>query len=231
MIKLQEARITDAVPASLAAQPWVQALGYAEWKLRCLILEYARQSQIYTALDTCPETVLDALAVSWKVDWYDTTYPVEKKRSIIRNSMAVRRYMGTAWSTRRALNDVWADSSIEEWFQYGGTPGCFRVICNITDPSVTADLETIRGNVLLYKRESAHLESINFMVQRGIQIGAAAKAYKVKAQRCGTLKCGTYPHPTTLGVVPGDTVRLAADVEVHGGKALRCGPPICGAAR
>ena len=78
MIKLQEARITDAVPASLAAQPWVQALGYAEWKLRCLILEYARQSQIYTALDTCQETVLDQQipVIPWTIVIYFGCYLV-----------------------------------------------------------------------------------------------------------------------------------------------------------
>ena len=84
MISLRQAKLTDAIPATLAAQPWAQALAYAEWRMRGLLLEYAQDSQIYTALDTCPEMVLDALAVSWKVDWYDTTYQVEVKRSIIR---------------------------------------------------------------------------------------------------------------------------------------------------
>ena len=189
MISLRQAKLTDAIPATLAAQPWAQALAYAEWRMRGLLLEYAQDSQIYTALDTCPEMVLDALAVSWKVDWYDTTYPVEIKRSIIKNSMAVRRYMGTAWSAKKALGDVWPDSDIEEWFDYGGEPGRFRVVCNVTDPTVTAQVETIENNVMLYKRESAHLDSISFMVRHGIQIGAVYEAYKYDVPRCGMIRC------------------------------------------
>ena len=189
MISLRQAKLTDAIPATLAAQPWAQALAYAEWRMRGLLLEYAQDSQIYTALDTCPEMVLDALAVSWKVDWYDTTYPVEVKRSIIRSCMAVRRYMGTAWSAKKALSDVWPDSGIEEWFDYGGEPGRFRVVCNVTDPTVTAQVEVIENNVMLYKRESAHLDSISFMVRHGIQIGTVYEAYKYDVPRCGMIRC------------------------------------------
>lgn len=203
MISLRQAKLTDAIPATLAAQPWAQALAYAEWRMRGLLLEYAQDSQIYTALDTCPEMVLDALAVSWKVDWYDTTYPVEIKRSIIKNSMAVRRYMGTAWSAKKALGDVWPDSDIEEWFDYGGEPGRFRVVCNVTDPTVTAQVETIENNVMLYKRESAHLDSIGFMVRHGIQIGTVYEAYKYDVPRCGMIRCGTWPRRATLGRTEG----------------------------
>lgn len=103
MISLRQAKLTDAIPATLGGAAVGAALAYAEWRMRGLLLEYAQDSQIYTALDTCPEMVLDALAVSWKVDWYDTTYPVEIKRSIIRSCMAVRRYMGTAWSAKKHL--------------------------------------------------------------------------------------------------------------------------------
>lgn len=220
MISLRQAKLTDAIPATLAAQPWAQALAYAEWRMRGLLLEYAQDSQIYTALDTCPEMVLDALAVSWKVDWYDTTYPVEIKRSIIRSCMAVRRYMGTAWSAKKALSDVWPDSGIEEWFDYGGEPGRFRVVCNVTDPTVTAQVETIENNVMLYKRESAHLDSISFMVRHGIQIGAVYEAYKYDVPRCGMIRCGTWPRRATLGRTEG----AALAVEPAAGAYLATNP-------
>lgn len=199
MISLQEAKLTDAIPAALAKQPWAQALAYAEWKMRTMLLGFAQESQIYTALDSCPEYVLDALAVSWKVDWYDTTHPLEVKRSIIKNSMAVRRYMGTLWSAKKALRDMWPGSDIEEWFEYGGEPGRFKVICNVTDPAVTAQVEVVENNVMLYKRESAHLDNISFMVKRGIQIGKVYNVYTYRTQRCGTARCGNLPRRATMG--------------------------------
>ena len=223
MISLRDARLTDAIPAALAAQPWAQAIAYAEWKMRCLLLDYAQESQIYTALDSCPEYVLDTLAVSWKVDWYNTSYPETVKRSIIKNSMAVRRYMGTAWSTKKALGDVWPDSDIEEWFEYGGEPGRFRVVCNVSDQTVTADVETIHNNVLLYKRESAHLDNISFMVRHGIQVGAVYEAYKYDVPCCGMIRCGTWARRATLGRTDGAGLTVTPDAA-----AFVAELPICG---
>ena len=37
MISLRQAKLTDAIPATLAAQPWAQALAYAEWRMRGLL--------------------------------------------------------------------------------------------------------------------------------------------------------------------------------------------------
>ena len=77
MIKsLREARIVDGVPRIVAGQEWVQALSEALGVLHEKTLDFADASQIYTALDTAPEDVLDALAVNWKIDWYDTDYTV-----------------------------------------------------------------------------------------------------------------------------------------------------------
>ena len=68
MIKsLREARIVDGVPRIVAGQEWVQALSEALGELHEKTMDFADASQIYTALDTVSETVLDILAVNWKI--------------------------------------------------------------------------------------------------------------------------------------------------------------------
>ena len=223
MIEFRDARLTDAVPASLAAQPWAQALAYAEGKLREQILYFAEQSQIYTSLDTCPEEILDALAVCWKVDWYSASYPLQTKRNVIKSSVMVRRYLGTKWATQEALRSIWPDSDIEEWFDYDGKPGCFRVVCNIADPSVTADVETVRNNVMLYKRESAHLDDISFMVRRGIKIGHSVDAWRAKLPECGTLRCGTWWMTSTRGYSAGTGLSLRGHTGAYTAEQPECG--------
>lgn len=80
MIKdLRDARLVDAVPRVVAGQDWVRALSEAVGVLHERTLRYIDDSQIYTSLDTATEPVLDALAINWKVDWYDTGYSVEQK--------------------------------------------------------------------------------------------------------------------------------------------------------
>ena len=84
MIKdLRDARLVDAVPRVVAGQDWVRALSEAVGVLHERTLRYIDDSQIYTSLDTATEPVLDALAINWKVDWYDTGYSVEQKRRVL----------------------------------------------------------------------------------------------------------------------------------------------------
>ncbi len=129
MIKsLQDARITDALPRIVGGQDWVKAFAGSLGAVQEKILDFADSSQIYTALDSVPESILDALAVNWKIDWYDTGYTLEQKRRTVQNAIMIRRQMGTVKSVRLLLDSVYPGSALEEWFQYGGEPGYFRIV-------------------------------------------------------------------------------------------------------
>ena len=95
MIKsLKNAQIADGLPRILGEQPWVKALSMAMLELHQKTMGYIAGSQIYTAIDTVAEEVLDALAVNWKIDWYDTGYDIEQKRRIVKTALNIRRTMG-----------------------------------------------------------------------------------------------------------------------------------------
>ena len=121
MIKdLRDARLVDAVPRVVAGQDWVRALSEAVGVLHERTLRYIDDSQIYTSLDTATEPVLDALAINWKVDWYDTGYSVEQKRRIIKTALTVRRLMGTVGAVKLQADAIYPGTMLEEWFEYGG---------------------------------------------------------------------------------------------------------------
>ena len=62
MIKsLKDARITDGLPRIVAGQDWVIALSEALGVLHEQTLDFADKSQIYTAIDTAPIEILDAI--------------------------------------------------------------------------------------------------------------------------------------------------------------------------
>ena len=121
MIKgLKDAQITDGLPRVLAEQPWVRALSLAMLELHQKTMGYIAGSQIYTAIDTVAEEVLDALAVNWKIDWYDTGYDIEQKRRIVKTALNIRRTMGTAGAARTQADAIYPGTKLEEWFEYGG---------------------------------------------------------------------------------------------------------------
>ena len=133
MIKgLKDAQIADGLPRVLGEQPWVRALSLAMLELHRKTMDYINGSQIYTAIDTVAEEVLDALAVNWKIDWYDTGYDIEQKRRIVKTALNIRRTMGTAGAARTQADAIYPGTKLEEWFEYGGTHGKFRLRVNIT---------------------------------------------------------------------------------------------------
>ena len=182
MIKsLRQARITDGLPRVLARQEWVIALSEALGLALGKTLDYTDESQIYTRLDTAPETVLDVLAVDWKIDWYDTGYDIEQKRRIVKTALNIRRTMGTAGAARTQADAIYPGTKLEEWFEYGGTHGKFRLRVNITTVEerqkfAAMTIAEIERRLATAKRFSAHLEEVEYY-----DAGGTATAYGIAA--------------------------------------------------
>lgn len=205
MIKdLRDARLVDAVPRVVAGQDWVRALSEAVGVLHERTLRYIDDSQIYTSLDTATEPVLDALAINWKVDWYDTGYSVEQKRRIIKTALTVRRLMGTVGAVKLQADAIYPGTMLEEWFEYGGQPGTFRLYINVTDtteehPAIIYSPAEMERRLITAKRWSAHIESLSYMVRHTLATGCRVDKWAYTVPECGTIYCGVWWMPATLG--------------------------------
>jgi phage tail P2-like protein len=82
---------------------------------------------IYASVDTMDDKLLDELAWSMHVDWYDAKAETEIKRLIIKRSLKVHRYRGTLYAIEETMKDYFQDAEVKEWFEYGGNPYNFRV--------------------------------------------------------------------------------------------------------
>lgn len=229
MIKsLKDARITDGLPRILAKQPWIRALSEAMGVLHEMTMAFADQSQIYTGIDYAEEDVLDALAVSWKIDWYDTGYSIEQKRRIIKTALTVRRTMGTVAAVKAQAEAIYPGTTLEEWFQYGGEPGTFRLHVDVTTtnaeyPLVLASNEEIERRMVTAKRFSATMESMSYQVAHGIKIDISTAAWRVSPPVCGMIVCGIYPKIKTLGWSRRNALSVAGMAE-----AFAIAPDLCG---
>ncbi len=144
-------------------------------------MDYIDASQVYTAIDTVAEEVLDALAVNWKIDWYDTGYDIEQKRRIVKTALNIRRTMGTAGAARTQADAIYPGTKLEEWFEYGGTHGKFRLRVNITTVEerqkfAAMTIAEIERRLAAAKRFSAHLEEVEYY-----DAGGTATAYGIAA--------------------------------------------------
>ena len=107
--------------------------------------------KIYTDIDRADEAVLDILAVQFRVDWYDTSYPIETKRRIIKTALEVRRYCGTEWAVQKALASIYPN---------------VKISVDITDDGVIYYTpEEIEKRLGYARRCTAHLEHIIYIVE------------------------------------------------------------------
>lgn len=165
MIELRDATLTNALPGIVGTQPWVKALAAAWQVMQNKTLDLADKSQFFTAIDTASEQILDALAVQFRVEWYRTDYSLEVKRQLIKSALDVWRTMGTIYAVRTAIAALSAGTVVEEWFEYGGEPGYFRVFVDISAAGDDAKVITSEGIVDAInrvKRWSTKLEAVNY---------------------------------------------------------------------
>lgn len=226
MIKLTDARLTDALPKTLAEQPWVQALAEASRKMRCRVMAYADRTRLFCDIDEASEEALDALAVELQTPLYKNDYPLTVKRQIVKNSMLYYIRSGTRGAVEELLTDIYQGAEVEEWFEYGGEPNYFHVAIDISRTTVpVAEMAPAELESWLYsvKRASSALESLSYMIRHAITIGCKVEVFLQSPPECGTLECGTYPEASTLGWSAGAWLQIAGRAD-----AYLVSPPECG---
>ena len=110
-------------------------------------------------IDELSEAELDELAWELNILWYDPSATIAVKRDIVRNSDKVWQCIGTKWAVENVIKTYFGDGYIEEWYEYGGEPGRFRVYSS--NPSINAERLSAFLNILeKVKRASAKLDTI-----------------------------------------------------------------------
>lgn len=159
MINLYNSDITNILPEVLADNAKTKALGYAISRALKKLMDYCQNISVYAVIDTASEQVLDLLALELNTQYYDDSQSIEVKRSLIKNTLAWYLKNGTVAAVQEAVETVFGDGVIEEWFQYGGEPYHFKVktsTINSTDEMIQQLTELIST----MQNVRSHLDSV-----------------------------------------------------------------------
>lgn len=184
MIKLQEAELTSVLPAYIKENTDVQAISYAFQMGMKKLSQYVANCALYGNLDTLPKFLLDLLAMEMRCQYYEESLTIEVKREMIRNSLAWYFKSGTVSAVEELIQVVFGKGELEEWFQFGGVPGTFRVRLQLGDSDIPVDIHDIWKKIRWYKKLSAHLV--------GIRIGYYFRV-PIHYQNAITFRCAFYP--------------------------------------
>lgn len=164
----------DYLPDVLKHDPKMKSLAEAVSEQFIKISKNIDSVLIYSRIDELPEELIDILAYDMHVDWYDYSFPLNIKKAVLKSSVKVHKKMGTKYAVETALKALYPKSKIEEWFEYGGEPYHFRVILNAENENIQINMKDIEKEIRMYKRLSAHLDSINIERVKKTSIFVAA---------------------------------------------------------
>lgn len=124
------------------------------------IIENIKYLVLLDRIDELSERELDVIQKELHVDFYNYQMTLEQKRQACKESLIVHSSKGTPGSINRVLKIFFRDAKLEEWFQYDGTPGYFKVVIDGPTPRNLNDvIEKIEDT----KKKSQHLEKISFI--------------------------------------------------------------------
>lgn len=199
------------LPAALASDPNMVALAQGVANILAARVDEIEEASIYTRIDSLPESLLDILAHDFKIDWYDYNYPVEAKRNLIKTNYYVHRHLGTVGAVRSAIQSIYPNSDVEEWWQdfYDGEPYHFRVMMESAAPIMPVSTETLLAAIYLYKSLRSHLDGIIYRSTNRIVIKSSHKQLVY-----GGRVCGTYPDISRYGSM--DSENLSTKTSAQG---------------
>ena len=120
---------------------------------------------VINQIDKLKEAELDQLASDRNIFWYNYKANIEVKRALIRNAKTVFNRLGTVWAVESVMNDYLPKTELQEWFDYEGEPGYFRIVTNNTEILKT-DIQTFLNILKGIKRRSVWLEHIMLRLEQ-----------------------------------------------------------------
>ncbi len=165
MKTLSDYNIHENLPDSLAKDNIIELAKVVDEKLH-EIDALSELALVYPRIDELTEEFIDALAVQFHVDFYDYDLSIEKKRALVKNSIAWHMRKGTASVVQEMAATVFDDANVEEWFDYGGEPYFFRVMIlqsDMTEVGIATVIKLINAvkNVRSWLEQLGFLRNIN----------------------------------------------------------------------
>ena len=83
---------------------------------------------LISRIDELDSDTIDSLAWQWHVDFYDEDLSLEVRRELVKKSIDYHRHMGTNYAVDGVIKTCFQNAEIQENWEYGGNPYCFKVI-------------------------------------------------------------------------------------------------------
>ena len=158
MISFFDSEILDILPDDFKKKPECIALSYALKRANQKLVKYTDKTSVYAVIDILPEKMIDLLAIELRTQYYDESFPIEKKRALVKNTMQWFHRAGTVSAVQEMIDNVFTSGTVLEWYETGGIPGTFTIsTTNLITPELIEEFNKVVSSV---KNVRSHLENI-----------------------------------------------------------------------
>lgn len=174
MHSIKNLSIKELLPSSISADKQIlascEAIDLEIRKLQRTI----QKLYILPSIDTLEDDRVDLMAQQFDAPYYDPTLPLGTKRQLVKNAINWHKKKGTVAAIEEVVSTIFGESTVEEWYEYGGEPHHFR----ITTTNISTDetfINKFKEAAEHIKRKSSWLDEVIVLLasELGIYIGFA----------------------------------------------------------
>lgn len=167
---LENIRLIDLLPDNLKED--VESICFASSFDEIIkgALSKTKYIQFFSRVEDLTSEELALLAKELHVDVYDETWELEQKRTACKNSIKWHIYKGTPWMLENYVQQIYGNSKLEEWFEYGGLSYHFRILIELVNNSFNANsLDKMSQAISAYKNQRSKLDGLNLNIVSSCQ--------------------------------------------------------------
>jgi P2-related tail formation protein len=106
-----------------------------------------------------PSDVTDLLAIEQRTPYYNQALPLEVRQALVAGTGKLNSIKGTKAAVEQTLTAAFGSGTMQEWWQYSGEPGHFRML--VTDfPNSDQQTDEINRAIAASQRLSSHLDAV-----------------------------------------------------------------------
>jgi len=150
MNDIKSISIVDLLPHSIAADSQILASAKAIDDELVKVTKLMDKVIFFPYIDKLDSELVDVLAEQFRAPFYDVNLSIEKRRELVKNSIAWHKKKGTVGALEEVVTTIFGESKVMEWHEYGGEPHHFRIITN--------DINTSDDMVDKFKEAAEHIK-------------------------------------------------------------------------
>ena len=153
-----------------------------------IMLERSLWIRTYSAIDELPDSILDAMAIAMRTQYYKETLDIGTKRKLVKNALKWRMHAGTPGTIKELIQTIFGEGELEEWFNNGGDPYTFEVVLPASLSPETEEIDQLAQILKNAKNARSHNNGLIFEEKDNLKlIKEDAKAYSYVVPYCGTM--------------------------------------------